>query len=281
MKSQPPTNENAFAHTPDQPVRVSLSSLNQWLVCPLSHRLRYVDGIIAPPSPQAFLGRAVRAVLLEYYRQRLRGNVVSAADLGRWLQGHWSTTAARQGIHFTSHQEEQALLRQGFCLVAAYLRHVGPEEPLPFSVASFLQAPLIDPESGEDHGMVLTADIDLVLPGDAGPWLIDLKVNARSPAQLEIFHDIQLAFHSILYRHVTGQTEAGLEVRTLVRTKIPQIQFQRFPTRSINHFRRLVAVATAFRNAIRAGNDSYYRPTWMCTWCDYRDNLCPDWVPQT
>lgn len=36
---------------------VSISRLNLWLKCPLAFKLRYIDGIEAPPSASQFVGR--------------------------------------------------------------------------------------------------------------------------------------------------------------------------------------------------------------------------------
>jgi hypothetical protein len=38
---------------------VSASRLGLWLKCPLAFKLRYVDGLVTPPSPALFVGRMV------------------------------------------------------------------------------------------------------------------------------------------------------------------------------------------------------------------------------
>ncbi|MGE3780785.1 MAG: PD-(D/E)XK nuclease family protein, partial [Pirellulaceae bacterium] len=36
---------------------ISASRLNLWLRCPLAFRLRYIDGIVTPPTASLFLGQ--------------------------------------------------------------------------------------------------------------------------------------------------------------------------------------------------------------------------------
>ena len=42
---------------------ISPSRLNCWLKCPLSFRLRYIEGIRTPTSPSLFLGKACHSGL--------------------------------------------------------------------------------------------------------------------------------------------------------------------------------------------------------------------------
>src|SRR5262245_61983731 len=120
---------------------VTISQLCQWLSCPLSFRLRHVEGIVAPVSLKMLLTRSIRACLGEYYRRRQRDEAMTAGDLGRWLQENLSEAALRQGL-LGSTQEEMALRRQVVALVVAYLREAGANEPAPLVVAPFWRAPV-------------------------------------------------------------------------------------------------------------------------------------------
>ena len=46
---------------------VSASRLNLWLRCPLAYRLRYIDKIPTPSTPNMFLGKMVHRGLELYY----------------------------------------------------------------------------------------------------------------------------------------------------------------------------------------------------------------------
>ena len=49
---------------------LSACRLNLWLECPLAFKLMYVEGVIMPTSPAAFIGKRVHAALETYYRHR-------------------------------------------------------------------------------------------------------------------------------------------------------------------------------------------------------------------
>ena len=75
----------------------------------------------------------------------------------------------------------------------AYLEHVGDQEPKPIAVETSLEAPLVDPATGEDLGIPLTGIVDLILDDDHGPRICDFKTAAKSAAPFEVTHEIQLS----------------------------------------------------------------------------------------
>jgi len=177
---------------------------------------------------------------------------------------------------FASTADDNAAHQQTTSLVAAYLRAVPTDEPRPLAVEAAVEAPLVDPVSGEDLGMPLVGVIDLVLEEAAGPLVADFKTAARSSAALEITHEIQLSSYSYLLWHSLQRQEAGLEIRSLVKTKIPQVQFHRYEARTERHFRRLFAVIRAYLDDLERGS-FVYRPGLGCSMCDYRDAHCQQW----
>ena len=74
---------------------VSPSRLSLWLKCPLAFKLRYVDGIITPPSPALFVGRMVHEVLECFYRHRQLGLAVDAEELTGRLQAELGAFGGR------------------------------------------------------------------------------------------------------------------------------------------------------------------------------------------
>ena len=139
-----------------------------------------------------------------------------------------------------------------------------------------MEAPLIDPVTGEDLGLPLLGIVDLVAEQDDGPVIVDFKTASRQSAAPEIVHEIQLTSYAYLFRQLTGQKEAGLEIRSLVKTKQPSIHVQRYPPRSDRHFARLFAVVREYLDALKVGRFSY-RPGFGCSWCDYREKGCGEW----
>ena len=128
------------------------------------------------------------------------------------------------------------------------------EEPLAVEVPA--EAPLVDPATGEDLGVPLLGVMDLVLDGPQGPVIADFKTTSRSSEPLEITHEIQLTAYAYLFRQASQRQEAGLEIRSLVKTKNPKIEFHCYPARTDRHFRRLLSLVREYFDALDSGRFS-------------------------
>ncbi len=155
-------------------------------------------------------------------------------------------------------------------LVRVYLDAV-PNDEKPLAVEVAAEAPLIDPVTGEDLGIPLLGVLDLVLERDAGPVITDFKTAARSSEPMEISHEIQLSTYAWLHRQITGQHEGGLEIRSLIKTKAPKVEFHPYAARTEAHFRRLFAVIREYIDALDSGRFNY-RPGFGCGMCDFREH---------
>ena len=74
-----------------------------------------------------------------------------------------------------------------------------------------------------------------------------------------------------------GGDEAGLEIRSLVKTKIPLVQVHRYPARTDAHFRRFLAVVRGYLDALSADR-FVFRPGPGCAWCEFRETRCRGWT---
>ena len=74
----------------------------------------------------------------------------------------------------------------------------------------------------------------------------------------------------------TGREEGGLEIRSLIKTKTPKLEFHRYEPRNKGHFRRLFAVVRAYLDDLDTGR-FVFRPGLGCAMCDYRDDHCRSW----
>ena len=169
--------------------------------------------------------------------------------------------------------EEGALQKQAAGLVSAYLGRVSADEPSPLAVEAAMEAPLVDPTSGEDLGIPVVGIVDLILDAQEGPIIADFKTAARSAEPLEIAHEVQLSCYSFLFRHAAGRQEAALEIRSLVKTKTPQVEFHRYPARTEAHFRRLFSLIRAYLDDLDAGR-FIFRPGFGCGMCEHRETHC-------
>lgn len=256
---------------------ISATRLNTWLACPLKFKLRYVEGIAAPPSPSLFLGKMVHAGLEHFYRCQREGRSLSPDDLAGEVRRRWDLAALAAGVRFPSPAEQEAARRQTLELLRTYLARLPKNEPQPIAVEHFLSVPLIDPFSGEDLGVPLVGVLDLVLPDAEGPLVVDFKTSARSGAPLENSHEVQLSCYALLARAAYGMPETGVEIRQLIKTKKPQVEFHRYPVRQDVHFRRLFAVIRAYLDDVNRGR-FVFRPGLGCSCCDYRLDACREWL---
>ena len=146
---------------------------------------------------------------------------------------------------FDSADDEQALRQQACDLVKAYLAYA-PTDEKPLAVEVALEAPLVDPDTGEDLGMPLVGVVDLMLDYEGGPLICDFKTAARSSEPMQIANEIQLTSYAYLLRHHNQWAESGLEIRSLIKTKTPKVEFHPYPPRTDAHFRRLFAVVREY-----------------------------------
>jgi hypothetical protein len=254
---------------------VSPSRLNCWLTCPLKFKATYIDGLRLPTTPSLFLGKVVHAGLEQFYRHRHLGVTLEPADVRRRMLEAWGPTIDAENMTFESAAAEQALQRQAADLVTAYLGHA-PADEKPLAVEVAAQAPLVDPATGEDLGIPLLGVIDLIVGSPGGAVIADFKTSARSSEPLEIFHEIQLSSYSYLFRQLSEQTEAGLEIRSLIKTKVPKVEFHGYAARTDVHFRRLFAVIREYLDALDSGRFNY-RPGFHCGMCDFATGHCREW----
>lgn len=254
---------------------ISPSRLSCWLSCPLKWKLRYQDGLRTPTTPALFVGKAVHAGLECYCRHRQLGVTLEADDVARRMAESWAALVDEEKMDFDSSEDENAMRQQTADLVRVYLANVPKdEEPLAVEVAA--EAPLVDPTTGENLGMPLVGVIDLVLDGEAGPLIADFKTAARSSEPMEISNEIQLSSYAWLYRQIAGQQEGGLEIRSLIKTRTPKVEFHPYAARTDAHFLRLFAVIREYLDALDAGRFNF-RPGFGCGMCDFRDGPCRSW----
>jgi len=255
---------------------VSPSRLNCWLSCPLKFRFTYIDGIRQPTTPSLFLGRVCHSAMETLYRHRQLGVILGAEEITRRMLEGWGQAMDEDGMSFDDAGEEQALQKQAVDLVTAYIRQMPADEPRPLAVEVAVEAPLVDPVTGENLGLPMVGVMDLVLDNPGGPLVCDFKTTARSGEPLETAHEVQLTSYALLFRHSQGQDEGGLEIRSLVKTKTPKVEYHAYSARTEVHFRRLFAVLREYLDALDSGRFNY-RPGFACGMCDYRQQ-CRAWA---
>ena len=254
---------------------ISPSRLNTWLKCPIAFKLRYIDGIRSPTTPNLFLGKAVHAGLECFYRHRQVGVNLTVSDVVRRLDACWEELLVEDNMTFASTGDENKLKQQAAVLIGTYLVQVS-DEPVPMAVETTLQEPLVDPFTGEDLGIPLLGIIDLIVPHEDGAVVVDFKTAAKSGPPTEKVHEVQLSAYSYLYRATTQQLESGLQIRSLIKTKTPKIEYREYPTRSESQLRRFFQIVRAYLDDLDHGR-FVHRPGFGCTMCDFSDGTCDEY----
>jgi hypothetical protein len=255
---------------------ISPSRLNLWLKCPLAFKLRYIDGESSTGTTSQFVGKMVHRGLERFYRHRQLGLEVPADWLVAFIHAEWEQAVSDEGMAFQASADEAAAQQQTADLLSAYLAQVSADEPRPLAVEAALEAPLIDPISGEDFGIPLVGIIDLILPETDGPVIADFKTTARGGEPLEVMHEVQLTSYSYLVRHSSAASESALEIRNLVKTKVPRVETHRYVARNDSHWGRFFALVRAYLDDLDQQRFTY-RPGLGCGMCDFRHTHCRNW----
>ena len=118
--------------------------------------------------------------------------------------------------------------------------------------------------------------VDLILDAEEGTVIADFKTASRSSEPLRS-SKIQLTSYAWLFRQVSPWPEAGLQIRSLIKTKVPKVAFHAYPARGEGHFRRLFSVIREYLDALDSRRFSF-RPGFGCGMCDFANSHCRRWV---
>jgi len=138
------------------------------------------------------------------------------------------------------------------------------------TVSNFITA------TGEVLSLPMVGVVDLLIETDDGAVLVDFKTAARGGEPIEQQYEIQLGCYAAMYRELFRLPEADLEIHTLVKTRQPRIEVDRFESRSAQHFARSFAVLHEYVAPLDHGQFNY-RPRTGCMFCNMRHEHCKAW----
>ena len=235
-------------------IMISASRLNSWISCPLRWHEVYVRGAPFRPSPPMIFGSAIHSALERLHRDLWLGRDVSVDAL---VELFWSELGARAKEIALSPKEIEKLGVQGRPLLELYVAQYAEEKPV--AVELDLTVPIVD--AGEDLGADLHGFIDL-LTSDGR--IVDLKTSARSSSTFQqvIQTRLQLdAYRYLLHQAEPGLSISGLEIRRLIRTKVPKIEVHQIPIGSFGGF---LDTVKRYVSAVEQ-MDVYPRPGFFCS----------------
>lgn len=247
---------------------VSASRLSTFHQCRLKFYFRYVLALPKPKSAALHLGSAVHAVLKMWNMTRWRGQQLSLKDVHGIYSGLWQHEQENNPVNWEGEEEEQKMA--GFKLLETYIREgpIPPDEK-PEAVEVSVEADL------SHHGLpTLVGIIDLVRPGGK---IVDFKTSGKTPDLQQTAHlnDVQLSAYGVLYRHVTGKKESGVDLHHLVKTKNPKVVVLELPSISDVQEHRLYHVMESYVEGLQR-KDWVPSPGLQCASCQFL-NECKAW----
>lgn len=245
---------------------VSASRLKTFHECRLKFYFRYVERIPTTTTPSLFVGTVVHEVLRHWNLRRWRGEPVDVKTLWPVFIEHW--TQGREDIEWGDKEEEHR--NKAWSILEHYLTHT----PIPLNERPEAVEVVVDRDFVAAGLPPLKGIIDLVREGGR---IVDFKTTARSPDQEMAAHlnEIQLSCYAVLYREATGQTESGMELHHLVKTKQPKLVITTLDPMTPDQGRRLMKIMESYVAGIEA-EDYVPSPGQHCAWCEFRQE-CRGW----
>jgi len=250
---------------------ISASRLKTWQTCRRQFFFRYVERIETPTAPALFVGQQVHEILRIWNWARWKGEPLDREQLQAGLDESWANGLAEAGtpipIPWKKDGDEAKAKAQTWALLEAYF-----DEP-PFDPAEKPEGVEVHVECGLGPGAnanglpPLVGIIDLVRPGGK---IIDFKTAARSPSPriAALQHGTQLACYALLLRAATGETESGLELHHLIKTKVPKIIITKLGPMNPAQESHLFFLIDDYLEGI--ANERWVpSPGQHCAWCDY------------
>ena len=247
-------------------VGLSPSRANDFISCPLKFRFRTIDKIPEPPSPVAFKGTLVHAVL-----ESLFDLLPEQRDLDQarqLIEPHFSHLA-QEGTDiaemFPRPEDREKLFAEAADLLRSYFALELPDKLEPAAREQFVKATL-------DNGLQLRGFIDRVDVAPAGQVrLVDYKTGRQPKPQYAREAEFQMRFYALL-KYKTDQTLVHtLQLFYLGSRSIKSMQ----PTMS-DIERTESEVLSLWDDITHAALNNAWRPrkSPLCSWCSFQA-ICP------
>jgi CRISPR/Cas system-associated exonuclease Cas4 (RecB family) len=241
---------------------VSASRLSTWLQCRLKFHLRYVAGVVKPPSAALHFGKTVHAVLQQWSLARWRGSPLDAEAIGAVFEAAWTQPEGAVPIAWEA-EEEADSKANALEVIETYLRDTPiPVDEKPEGVEVSVEMDLAS------HGLpVLVGVLDLVR---AGGRIVDFKTTGRTPDPKMVLHttEVQTTGYALLYREATGQRESGIELHHLIKIKTPKLVVTEAGQATDQQVNRLFHLIDAYVDDLER-RDPIPSPGMQCSMCEF------------
>ena len=261
------------------PDHLSVSQVTKFLMCPLSYKFHYVDGIETDIKSSSFaLGTAFHAAAERLHRDLMNGGVRAAKVYQDLLGDSLATEFGNFDVQVKDGEDRDSLTGEGGRLMDAYREYRAAQKATLLTVEQRVERELVNVQTGETLGLPFIAYLDLIEQNGDGLVIVDLKTAKRSYSQGDVDGNLQLTCYGLLTLLETGKPPSGLRIDAVIRNKTPKVQ--RLETsRTERDFIRFWNLARTVRNAIET-SVFYPNPGWACSGCEFSD-CCKKWGVET
>ena len=266
MEAAPAPEQTAEIRVDQLQRTVSPSRLSLFLSCRLKFFFRNVAKIQKPKTAALHVGSAVHSTLKTWNKARWRQQPLSLKELHDAYSKAWGES--EEVVQWEAGEEDDEK-KTGWRLVETYMRESKiPPTLKPDAVEVPVEADL------SEHGLPkLVGVLDLVQQRT----VIDFKTSGQTPNADRVAHtnEVQISSYAVLYRHNTGQREAGLELHHLVKTKNPKLVITALPPMDDRQQSRLFTLIEGYVDGLDR-RDFIPSPGLQCVSCEFF-NECRAW----
>lgn len=250
---------------PEQATKTSYTRLSTWLRCPRKYRLKYLDDAVEErTSPALIFGAAVHEAA-EAYFLGVRDGVIPGADevIGIFDRAFDDSVelGEEMGVPVDWGKMKQDELRdRGHASLGKFLEKVEKDITVLDVERRF--------EFEIEPGRFVEGVLDLILQGESGVRVVDIKTASSSLGPDKLNFDAQPTVYLLAAEELYGQP-ASFEFWALIKTKTPR--FTVYPVHRNDADRAELLDAIREVEAATALGVFPRRRDWQCTGCEFRD----------
>jgi putative RecB family exonuclease len=259
----------------EQP-HLSASGVRDYLDCGLLYKFSRIDRRQPESiSDSLVLGRAIHAVLADFYRELQAGRRLTRKHLEERFNHHWEAQAhGRYDITYKPGKSHQSYRTEGKELLAAFIEQAPQEDGNVLAIEQAFTFEL------EGLPVPIIGIFDLVLEDPAGViTIVDHKTASKSYSLTEATQNFQMTVYHLAARaHGYGEQDILLRLDCLIKTKVPKFE-QYYATRSeweeLRTVKKILAVWEGITKGVFIPNDT----SWKCKGCGFK-NACKEWFAE-
>ena len=169
-------------------MRISYSSLETFIVCPLKFKFGVIDKIKVPQSKEAFFGTIIHETL-RMLHDPIKIVPPTEEEILEFFSSHWIPEM------WPDKDEEAIAFSQGVKILKEYYQKNYPTNFNIVDLETRFDAQVVDENSNETH--IITGKIDRIDKIENGFEIIDYKTSKKMPPQKSVDENLQLSTYHL------------------------------------------------------------------------------------